>query len=97
MVDYYVNENISKNVKFFKSKKRIILNKAFFDNPDEIVFHSFAKVIHHLGYKKHYTRGKKITNLLKSLNLSNKRDKFTLSGCIIEKIADSVIIYPEKR
>ena len=97
VVDYYVKQNISENVKFFKGKQRIILNKDFFDNPDEIVFHSFTKVIHHLGYKKHYARGKKIINLLKSLNSLNKRDKFTLSGCIIEKVSDSVVIYKEKR
>ncbi len=96
VVDYYVKKNIFENVKFFKGK-RIILNKDFFHNPDEIVFHSFTKVIHHLGYKKHYARGKKITNLLKSLSLPNKRDKFTLSGCVVEKVSDSVVIFKEKR
>ena len=32
VVDYYVKENISENVKFFKGKKRIILNKNSFTN-----------------------------------------------------------------
>ena len=37
-----------------------------------------------------------MVGLLDSLKFSSKNVKLTLSGCIIEKINNSVIIYPEK-
>ena len=54
------------------------------------------QVIQQINQKKNYPRGKKVLGLLDSLKFSNKNVKLTLSGCIIEKISDSVIIYPEK-
>ena len=55
------------------------------------------QVIKNISKKKNYPRGKKVLGLLDSIKFSNKNVKLTLSGCIIEKIQDSVIIYPEKR
>ena len=68
-----------------------------FKNPEEIILRSFTKVIQNISSKKNYPRGKKVLGLIDSLKFSNKNVKLTLSGCIIEKIQNSVIIYPEKR
>jgi len=96
VIDYFVEKNVVENSKFFKKDKKIILNQSFFKNPDEIVLRSFSEVIQHISMKKNYPRGKKVIGLLDSIKFSNKNVKLTLSGCIIEKISDSVIIYPEK-
>ena len=97
VIEFFVEKNISENSRYFKADKKIILNQTFFNNPDEINLRSFTQVLQRLSNKTNYTRGKKVTALLNSLKLSNKEAKLTLSGCIIEKISDSVVIYKEKR
>ncbi len=96
-IDFFVEKNIVENANYFKKNKKTILNKSFFNNPDEIVLRSFTQVIQKMSKKKNYTRGKKVVRLIDSLKFSNKYIKLTLSGCIIERINNSVIIYPEKR
>ena len=95
-IQFFVEKNVVENSKYFEKDKKIILNKSFFNNPDEIILRSFIEVITTISIKKNYPRGKKVVALLNSLRFSNKNVKLTLSGCIIEKIHDSVIIYPEK-
>ena len=95
-IEFFVEKNVVENSKYFEKDKKIILNKSFFNNPDEIILRSFIEVITTISIKKSYPRGKKVVALLNSLRFSNKYLKLTLSGCIIEKIHDSVIIYPEK-
>ena len=96
-IEYFVEKNIVENSKFFEKDKKIILNKSFFNKPDEVVLRSFSQVIQRISNKKNYPRGKKVINLINSLKFLDKKVKLTLSGCIIEKIKDSVVIYPEKR
>ena len=96
VIQFFVEKNIVENSKYFKGEKTIILNLSFFNNPDEIILRSFSYLILLISKKKNYPRGKKVVALIKSLKFSNKNVKLTLSGCIIEKISDSVIIYPEK-
>ena len=95
VIEFFVEKNVVENSKYFQKDKKIILNQSFFKNPDEIILRSFMQVIQHINKKKNYPRGKKVLGLLDSLKFSNKNVKLTLSGCIIEKISDSVIIYPE--
>ena len=97
VIEFFVEKNVVENSKYFQKDKKIILNQSFFKNPDEIILRSFMQVIQHISKKKKYPRGKKVLGLLDSIKFSNKNVKLTLSGCIIEKISDSVIIYPEKR
>jgi len=97
VIEFFVEKNVIENSKYFEKHKKIILNQSFFNNPDEIILRSFSKVIQHISKKKNYPRGKKVISLINFLKFSNKKVKLTLSGCIIEKIKDSVIIYPEKR
>ena len=96
-IEYFIKKNIVENSKYFEKDKKIILNKSFFNNPDEVILRSFTEVIQRISKKKNYSRGKKVINLVNSLKFFNKKVKMTLSGCIIEKIKDSVVIYPEKR
>ena len=96
-IEYFIEKNIVENSKFFEKDKKIILNKSFFNNPDEVILRSFSQVIQRISKKKNYPRGKKVINLINSLKFLDKKVKLTLSGCIIEKIRDSVVIYPEKR
>ena len=79
-----------------KQKKSIILSENFLNQPDEIVFRSFSELIHKLGNKKKYTRGSKILNLIRSINLSENFKKKTLSGCAFEKLNKSIIISQER-
>ena len=97
VIEFYVDKNILENSKYFEKDKKIILNQSFFYNPEEIILRSIMQVIKRISWKKNYPRGKKVNSLIDSLKFTNKNVKLTLSGCIIEKIADSVIIYPEKR
>ena len=95
-IEFFVNRNIIENTRYFKKHNKTILNQTFFKNPDEIILRSFTQVIQNISKKKNYPRGKKMVGLLDSLKFSSKNVKLTLSGCIIEKINNSVIIYPEK-
>ena len=94
-IEFYVKKNIKENSKLLKDKKSIMLNEIFFQQPDEIVFRSFSELIHKIGRKKSYARGKKVLNLLNSINISEKFKKKTLSGCIFEKVNKSLIISRE--
>ena len=97
VIEFYVDKNILENSKYFEKDKKIILNQSFFNNPEDIILRSIMQVIKRISWKKNYPRGKKVNSLIDSIKFSNKNVKLTLSGCIIEKIQDSVIIYPEKR
>jgi uncharacterized protein YkuJ len=97
VIEFFVEKNVVENSKYFEKDKKVILNHSFFKNPEEIILRSFTQVIQKISNKKNYPRGKKISGLVDSLRFSNKNVKFTLSGCIIEKISNSVIIYHENR
>ena len=94
------NSNLARKEKYnnyFKLTNTVVLKNDFLDQPDEIVFRSFSELIQKVGKKDTLTRGAKVESLLKYLKSSNNYSKKTLSGCIIQKIENSVIITPEKR
>ena len=95
VLEFYVKKNIEKNSKFLNNKNSVIVNEIFFQQPEEIVFRSLSLLIHVIGNKKSYTRGKKILSLLNDMNFSGKLKKKTLSGCIFEKVNKSIIISRE--
>ena len=97
VIEFFVEKNIIENSKYFEKNKKIILNYSFFKNPEEIILRSFMRLIQNISNKKNYPRGKKLLGLIDSLKFSKKNVKLTLSGCIFEKISDSVIIYQENR
>ncbi len=94
-INYYVNENIKDNSKYIKNKRWHILNIKFFNQPNEIVFRSLIKLFKKVGNKYYPPRGKSITQLLSKFR-SGEIKKINISGCILEKIENSFIIYKEK-
>ena len=96
-IEYYVQKNVKNNSNYLKLTKTIILKDDFLKQPDEIVFRSLSEVIQKVGKKDTFARGAKVENLLKYLRSINNYSKKTLSGCIIQKVENSVVISPEKR
>ena len=94
-IEFYVKKNIKENTKIINKKKSVIINNNFFDQPNEIVFRSISQLIHELGNKTNYTRGKKILGLISNINSSKSFKKRSLSGCIFEKVNKSIIISRE--
>ena len=93
-INYYENQNIRLNSNYLKRNSGYILNSSFFRQPHEVVFRSFSNLLKKVGGKYYAARGKKINNILNQIDLK-KFNKATLSGCIIEKASNSVIIYKE--
>ena len=96
-IDYYVKKNIDDNSNYLKLTNSIILKDDFLKQPGEIVFRSFSELIQKVGKKDTFARGAKVENLLKYLRSNNNHSKKTLSGCIIQKLENSVIISSENR
>ena len=94
-IKFYVKKNIKENSKLINKKKSIIVNKIFFDQPDEIVFRSFSDLIHIIGNKINYVRGKKVLSLINNIKTRKSFKKQTLSGCIFQKVNNSIIISRE--
>jgi len=94
-IDFYVKKNIQQNTNQLNDCKSLIINSNFFNQPEEIVFRSLTKLIHNIGDKASYTRGKKILSLLISINSAKNFRKKTLSGCIFEKVNKSIVISKE--
>ena len=93
-INYYVKKNIDLNSKYFKERSQYILNQSFFNQPKEIVFRSFAQILRVVGLKYYNPRGKSISLIINKIN-GKFFYKSTLSGCVIEKIANSIKIYRE--
>ena len=94
-INYYVNENVKYNSKYFQDKRYYILNSNFFNQPHEIVFRSLVNLFKKIGNKYYPPRGKSINQLLSKFG-SGQIKKINISGCILEKINNSFIIYEEK-
>tara|TARA_Y100001970_G_scaffold36977_1_gene45634 strand:- start:5172 stop:6221 length:1050 start_codon:yes stop_codon:yes gene_type:complete len=92
-LDYYTDKNMISNSILFK-KNMYILSSNFLDMPHEIIFRSLSTILKTVGKKYYASRGKSIDHLIKALKSKNFK-RTTLSGCIIEKISNSVKIYPE--
>ena len=94
VIKFYVNENLTKNC-FFSAKKNLaIINKEFFQKPNEIIFRSMSDSIKLIGKKYYPVRGKKLIKIIKGI-LNNAFFRATLGGCIIEKVNETVIISRE--
>ena len=93
VVNFYVNQNLTLN-SFLVGKSKLILNKKFFRQPNEVVFRSFSQSLQVVSKKYYSVRGKKIDNILRDIN-NNRSLKKTLGGCIVEKFNETVIISKE--
>ena len=94
-INYYVNENIKYNSKYFKHKRHYIISNNFFNQPHEIVFRSIVNLFKKVGNKYYPPRGKSVQQLLSKF-VTGEIKKINISGCILEKINNSFIIYEEK-
>ena len=93
-IKFYTDFNVIKNCRIIKKNNSAILNKDFFYQPNEIIFRSLTKILSTLSKKYYYPRGKKIMLIIDELK-NNKASKKTIHGFVVEKLANSVIIYPE--
>ena len=94
-IKFYVKKNIKENTHTINKKKNIIINEFFFNQPDEIVFRSISELIHEIGNKTNYTRGKKLISLINKIKTTKSFKRQTLSGCIFEKVNKSIVISSE--
>ena len=71
------------------------MNNDFFNQPHEIIFRSLTNLLKKIGNKYYSPRGKSVSQLLTKLG-SGEIKKINISGCILEKINNSFVIYKEK-
>ena len=94
-INYYVNQNLRKNIFFNKKNNTYLLNFNFFNQSHEVIFRSLSEIIKKMGKKYYPVRGKSLDLLILKI-LKNSIFKSTLGGCLIEKIDQTVIISKEK-
>ena len=95
VVNFYVDENIKKNTFFSKNQNKILLNKNFFNQPNEIIFRGLSEIIKQIGKKYYSARGKKLDKIIDEIE-NHQYFKSTLGGCVIEKVNQTVIISKER-
>ncbi len=95
-LEYYSDQNITNNTNYFskKSKGTIVINFNFFKQPNEIVLRSLSSLISKTNKKYYYPRGKTVLRKIFEIR-DNSFKKTTLGGCIIERVNDTMLIYPE--
>ena len=93
-INFYVKKNIKNNAKFVGKKKTYILNKYFFNQSEEVIFRSISFVLKKISGRYYSPRGKSISDSMVKIN-SLKCKRFTLGGCFIEKINETVFITRE--
>ena len=93
-INYYVKKNINNNARFIENKKTYILNKYFFNQSEEVIFRSISYVLKKISGRYYSPRGKSISDSMIKIN-SLKCKRFTLGGCFVEKINETVVITRE--
>ena len=93
---YYSDQNISNNTNYLNKnvKDTVVLNSKFFRQPDEIVLRSLTTLISKTNSKYYYPRGKSMLKKISEIR-DNSFKKTTLGGCIIERVSNTTLIYPE--
>ena len=92
-INYYVKKNLEYNT--FLNNNSYLVKSDFLKEPFEIIFRSLSIIFQKVGKTYYPPRGKNLQNLIRSLS-SKKFKKTTLSGCIVEKVNNSIKIYKEK-
>ena len=49
VIEFYVDKNLRENTSFFKDKKKLILNRDFFLQPQEVTFRAFSESLKLIG------------------------------------------------
>ena len=94
-IKFYVEKNMRENSIFNYRKDEIRLKENFFDNSHEVIFRSLSDLIHLMGKKPNFVRGKKIEYILNSIK-EGKLKKETLGGCVIKMVNHTVILIKER-
>ena len=94
-IKFYVKRNKRENCVFNHRKDELILKENFFDNSREVIFRSLSDLIHLIGKKPNFVRGKKIENILSKIK-AGKLGKVTLGGCVIKMVNHTVILTKEE-
>ena len=94
-IKFYVEKNKRENSNFNYRKNELILKENFFDNSHEVIFRSLSDLIHLVGKKPNFVRGKKIENILSKIKVQKLR-KETLGGCVIKMVNHTVILTKEE-
>ena len=93
-IKFYVEKNKRVNSIFDYKKNQLTLKENFFDNSHEVIFRSLSDLIHLVGKKSNFVRGKKIENILNKIR-EQKLRKETLGGCVIKMANHTVILTKE--
>ena len=93
---YYSDQNILKNTKCFSNNKKntIVINFKFFKQPNEIVLRSLSSIISKTNRKYYPPRGKVMLKKIDEIR-GNSFKKTTVGGCIVERVNNTTLIYPE--
>ena len=95
-INFYVEKNIQDNSTYYQDKNFYILNKLFFEQPEEVIFRSFSLVLKKISGNYYSPRGKSIYEFISKIN-GNKFYKSTLGGCYVKKFNETILITREKR
>ena len=90
----YIN-SVEKKCVIIKKKEVIINLKILLIENDEIQLKVFSNCIKNFSKNYYPPRAKKVLNLLNKVKF-NEKMKFTLGGCVIQKIHKNLVIYKEK-
>ena len=93
-INFYVSKNVKNNSKYIEYKNTYIVNKFFFNQPEEVIFRSISMILKLISKKYYAPRGKSILDLVLKIR-SGKVNKLTLGGCYIEKYNETVLISSE--
>ena len=94
-IKFYIEKNKRENSIFNYKKNELILKENFFENSNEVIFRSLSDLIHFLGEKPNFVRGKKLQNILDKIK-ERKLRKETLGGCVIKMVNHTVILTKER-
>ncbi len=93
-IKFFIQKNLVENSNKNNYSKSIILNKEFFNNPEEIVFRSLTEVIQLVGKRYYPVRGKKIIRIINKVK-NDSSFKATIGNCLIKKINHTIIVSKE--
>jgi len=85
-----------KHVSFVSKNKCLISKRIFQEEAGEIIFKSFSDVLSLVSGTYYPPRSKKVTNLIDRVK-TNKFEKCTLGGCIVEKEHNFILISKETK
>ena len=93
-IKFYIDKNIKVNSIFSKKNNTFLLNKSFFQQPNEVIFRSISTLMNSISKNYYSARGKSVTNLIISIKSTNFK-KTTLGRCFFQKINQTILISPE--